>query len=331
MARYRCGNKTLLTPGVFLFLLILAGLALLLPGCGRKDPRSLNGYALEENPRDNHDVYPYLVRTESSTWYLAEEDIALLGEEAYFSGLREILEDMEPDFADARQALAGCLKEDVPSVDIYTDFRGKAGISETAGAYYNPISRFIKVFYGWDMAKEALLHEYVHYLTMTCAETPALEGFWAEGAAEYISKIVCRNRMLRSINMGFSDEEALFYKEHGAWDEEEDCIDPRLFYFGTARVIAEGALEGMEYFSVSDKMMTRTPQIQQRPGADTVSHIEAGCILAYLAETFTEEKVFASWDASPKEMEEIFGKSFDGIYADWAVWNTEKCEALGLQ
>ena len=313
--------------------LLLVILLVTLAGCGTKDTASANDsddWQIEENQRDNKTTYPYVVHTESSTWYLAADDIALLGEEAYYAGLKEILQDVEPDFADAREALAGYLPEEIPPVDIFTDFCGKAGISEIAGAYYNPRSNFIKLFSGWDMAKEALLHEYVHYLTMHCAETPAVEGFWAEGIAEYVSKLVCKNRMLRSVNMGFSDEEAQFYKERGAWDNEEDCIDPKLFYYGTAQIIAQGQLVGTDYFSVSDVTITRTPQIQQNPRPDKMSHIEAACIMAYLIETYSEDLVLSSLDSKTEEMETIFGKPFNEIYTDWTEWNTGKFEELGL-
>ena len=290
---------------------LVCRLLFMLSGCGQREDSLSVGYPIEENQQENKATYPYVVHTESSTWYLAKDDIALLGEEDYYAGLTEILEDMEQDFADARAALAGYLQEEIPPVDIFTDFCGKAGISETAGAYYNERSNFIKLFDGWDTAKEALLHEYVHYLTMHCTEVPTTAGFWAEGIAEYVSNIVCKNRMLRSTNMGFSDEELLFYKDHGAWDDEEDCIDPKLFYFGTAQVIAHGQLVGMEYFSVSDVTITRTAQIQQKPNADNVSHIEAACIIAYLVDTYSKDLIFRNWNTKPEEMEKTIGQSFD--------------------
>ena len=316
--------------GMFLRRMLFVLSVLFLSGCSKNGNISLAGYEVEENGRDNKAVYPYVVHTESSTWYLAKDDIALLGEEEYYAGLVDILEDMEADFADARDALEGYIQKDIPPVDIYTDFCGKASISETAGAYYHSISNFIKVFSGWDMAEEALLHEYVHYLTMHCTDIPAADGFWAESIAEYISKIVCKNRMLRSINMGFNDEEASFYKEHGAWDAEEECMDPRLFYYGTARVIAQGSLVGMEYFSVSDVYITRTQQIQENPTMKTVSHIEAACITDYLIRIFSGDQVFKNWNTEPEDMEQVFGKPFAEIYRDWADWNAEQCEKLGL-
>ena len=312
-------------------MMLLLTSIILLPGCSKRDALSVNGYTIENNQRDNKATYPYVLRTDSSTWYLSGEDISLLGEEDYYAGLAEILNDLEQDFSDARDALTGYIQEEIPPVDIYTDFSGRAGISEVAGAYYNERSNFIKLFSGWDMAKESLLHEYVHYLTMHCSEAPPSEGFWAEGIAEYISKIVCKNRMLRSINMGIPEETALFYKEHGAWDEKEACIDPKLFYIGTAQVIAQGQLVGKEYFSVSDVTITRTPQIQQNPSADKVSHIEAACIIAYLADTYSKEWVFTNWNTETAEMDVTIGESFEEIYKNWVIWNTELYEKSGLR
>ena len=312
-------------------MMLLLTSIILLPGCSKRDALSVNGYTIENNQRDNKATYPYVLRTDSSTWYLSGEDISLLGEEDYYAGLAEILNDLEQDFSDARDALTGYIQEEIPPVDIYTDFSGRAGISEVAGAYYNERSNFIKLFSGWDMAKESLLHEYVHYLTMHCSETPPSEGFWAEGIAEYISKIVCKNRMLRSINMGIPEETALFYKEHGAWDEKEECIDPKLFYIGTAQVIAQGQLVGKEYFSVSDVTITRTPQIQQNPSADKVSHIEAACIIAYLADTYSKEWVFTNWNTKTAKMDVTIGESFEEIYKNWVIWNTELYEKSGLR
>lgn len=312
-------------------MMLLLTSIILLPGCSKRDALSVNGYTIENNQRDNKATYPYVLRTDSSTWYLSGEDISLLGEEDYYAGLAEILNDLEQDFSDARDALTGYIQEEIPPVDIYTDFSGRAGISEVAGAYYNERSNFIKLFSGWDMAKESLLHEYVHYLTMHCSEAPPSEGFWAEGIAEYISKIVCKNRMLRSINMGIPEETALFYKEHGAWDEKEECIDPKLFYIGTAQVIAQGQLVGKEYFSVSDVTITRTPQIQQNPSADKVSHIEAACIIAYLADTYSKEWVFTNWNTETAEMDVTIGESFEEIYKNWVIWNTELYEKTGLR
>ena len=92
-----------------------------------------------------------------------------MGEEAFYKGLEDILSYAEADMTDACKALTGRIWEDVPPVEIRTDFCGKAEISQDAGAYYNGLANMIKLFHSWDMAKFSLLHEYVHYLTTRIA------------------------------------------------------------------------------------------------------------------------------------------------------------------
>ena len=73
-------------------------------------------YSIEENTAENRATYPYVVHTESATWYLSKDDIALLGEEAFFRGLYDLLEYQEADFADARAALSGFISEEVEPI-----------------------------------------------------------------------------------------------------------------------------------------------------------------------------------------------------------------------
>ena len=288
-------------------------------------------YSIEENTAENRTTYPYVVHTESSTWYLAEDDIALLGEEAFFEGLWETLKNLDADYADAREALSGFIFEEIEPIEIRTDFCAKAGISEIGGAYYNGRSNFIKVFYGWDTAKASLMHEYVHYLTIHCTDNPVTHGLFAEGLAEYISTIVCKNRMLRDCYSHVAtEEETTFLRDHGAWDAEEGCLDPRLVCFGTAELIVNGGLQGQEFLSTADVLTTRTPEIQEHPTAETISHTEAACIMAYLAEKYTRESLLSHMSINAAEMEQVFGESFEDVYEHWKTWNKEHCNELGL-
>ena len=311
---------------VLLAALMLAGFS----SCGKMPNDPQFDYKVIENTDSDKAVYPYIVKTESAAWYLAGDDIDLLGEDPFYEGLYDILKYQESDFAEAREALGGFIPEKIEPVKIYTDFCGKAGISEFAGAYYNERSNFIKVFSGWEMAKNALLHEYIHYLTVCCTDAPVLDRFFAEGIAEYISKIVCQNRMLRSINMGFSEEETSFYREHGAWDEKEECVDPKRYYFGTAETIAQGRIVGMEYPTIFNTVIVRTPQIQQAPGTEDLSFAEAACIMAYLVDSYSRETVYSHMNNTADDLESIFGESFSEIYHHWTEWNTEQCKKMGL-
>ena len=312
---------------------VLLALALLscvlLSACGGAHPK-VAGYKVEENTNDKRTTYPYVVHTPSATWYLAADDIALMGEEAYFEGLAAILKDQEQDFADAREALKGYINEEIPAIDIYTDFSGRAAASESFGAYYNMRSDFIKLFGDWTMAAATLLHEYVHYLTVHCAPIPARPGFWAEAAANYFSMIACKDRMARSVDHGQSQEELAIYRAGGAWDEAEDCLDMQKFYYGTAYTFEQGWMVGIEFYSVSDVMEQRTEKLQQDPSIQHISHFEAASILAYLIETYSMDTVMASMDTDPDEIESVFGEPFSEIYRKWAVWNAAKCAELGL-
>lgn len=311
---------------------ILLVISMMLALCGwgpaAADPRQK--YAVEENTAENKAVYPYIVRTESATWYLSADDIALLGEEAFFDGLYETLRYQEEDFADARSALAGFIPEEVESIDIYTDFCGKAGASEVGGAYYNEDRNFIKVFRGWQITQFTLLHEYVHYLTVHCAENPVTHGLFAEGIADYVSKILCRNRMMRCCSRFVSEEEKAFLKAHGAWDGEEDCVDPLLYWFGRAESFALGQAMGEEYMCTADIRIIRTEEIQRNPAADTISHMEAACIMAYLAEKYSREELFSHMGMDPADLEQVFGEAFPELYRHWTEWNAVRCAELGL-
>ncbi len=119
-------------------------------------------YLLENNEGNNASSYPYVIHTPSATWYLSAEDMAAQGEDAFFSGLEQLLQNQETDFAEARAVLAPYLQEEIPPIDIYTDFCGHAEESATFGAYYNANRREIRVFQNGYTAAYALLHEDVH-------------------------------------------------------------------------------------------------------------------------------------------------------------------------
>lgn len=297
--------------------------------CAAEEPGKYN---IEENTAENKTTYPYIVRTKSAIWFLAKDDIDLMGEDAFYEGLWEILQYQDEDFADARAALAGFIHEETEPIEIRTDFCGKAGISEIKmiGAYYNSRSNFIKVFRSWEVVKYALLHEYVHYLTIHCTNTPVEHGLFTEGIAEYISTIACKNRMKRDLSRSLDEEEKNFFKTHGVWDMEEDCLDVQLYEFGIAERYAQGAAQGTEYLSTIDEPTIRTPEIQQNPTAENISHEEAACILAYLTETYSKETVLSHLNMDPADMEKVFGEMFADIYEHWKEWNSIQFSEAGM-
>ena len=309
-------------------LLALLLLSSLLSACGGAEPSSRP--VIEENRGDNKTAYPRVVHTSSATWYFAADDIALLGEDAFYESFYALLELQEQDFADARAALKGYIPDEIPAIDIYTAFSSKDEITELTDAYYDQRNNYIKLYFGWENAGTALLHEYVHYLTQHCTEKPASFGFYAEGIAEYISKLVCKNRMARRVNLAASEEELANLKAHGAWDETENCIDLVKTYYGQAEFYAQGGGVGSNIYTVVNTTDPRTEDMWKYPTAETVSHMEAACMMAYLIETYSLDTVMKSLPTDPKFFPTVYGESFTDLYWKWAAWNTEKCAELGI-
>ena len=310
------------------FTIALVMLAALSVSCGK---RASDGKPkTEANTGSDKAEYPFLVHTESATWHLAAADIALLGEDAFYEGLYAILEDQDKDFADAREALKDYIPEDVPVIDIYTAFSETADDTGFIDAVYDRESNVIKLYTGWHAVSTTLLHEYVHYLTMHCMQRPASLGFYAEGVAEYVSCIACKNRMTRRVYTDLPEEETAEARSHGVWDEAENCLDVKKYYFSYASAMAAGETIGQEYFAVTDFFEMRTEEVQQNPTIWNVSHIEAACIFAYLIETYSMETVMTALSTDPDNFSYVFGKPFSRTYRDWVKWNAEKCAELGL-
>ena len=307
--------------------LLLAALLLSLPVicCAEQ-----TGYQKEEYTGWNKDSYPWIVRTPNAVWYISKADIELLGEEAYYEGLYAILDDAEADFADARAALAGYITDEIQPIDIHTDFCNKAEKSKNASAYYNGQGNFIKLFSGWNDARAALLHEYVHYLTMHCAQPRTRFGFWAEGMADYVADHVCKNRLGRSVNMAFEKAGYPLVMWELAWDEAENCIDPRKLDIGLGVLAANGGLVGQRYYAVMNEMIVRTEEMDQNLNPDELSLCEASGMIAYLVEEYGKDTVFGNWNVDPDNMATVYGKDFSELYRDWAAWNEEQCKLLGI-
>lgn len=296
------------------------------------DSKFVAGYKVEKNESNDKANFPYVIHTESSNWYIAEDDIELLGEDDFWAGLEEVLQLQESDFADAREILKDYLDE-VPAVDIYTDFCGKAGSSTSyLGAYYNKISNFIKVFHAWGEVENSLLHEYVHYLTMTCTKINTQDAMFCEGVAEYVSKIACKNLMARRSFYNAMAKDNPEYvdqlKTQGMWDTDDDEIDIAKLYYFNAKCYADGTFNGGEYTTITMSKMTRTDQKLSSMQPVYLSYIEAGCIFEYLVDTYSFDMVMEHLDTKNENFEEVFGKKFYELYDDWKKWNEDKCDSF---
>ena len=198
--------KTILRTGCAVLILAICMSCLLSFGTGTawaetpEETVTLPGltWPVERAEGPTAESYPYILRTESAVWHLSADDMELQGEEEYCASLELLLQDLDADFAEARELLAPWIWEEIPPIDIYTDFCGHAERDEIFGAFYYGSRREIRLFHDWDLAARSLLHEYVHYLSFTCTDRPISEGLFGEGVAEYVSHFACRNRMDRN-------------------------------------------------------------------------------------------------------------------------------------
>ena len=292
-------------------------------GCAKKDnARTIAGYALEPS----EGAYSYVIHTPHATWHLAAADIEFLGEETFFEGLERILENQEADFSDAIAALDGYLDE-VPVIDIYTDFSGrteeaKLGIFDAYCRWNVPC---IEV-YQPDGAFEALLHEYVHYLTHCCMPCKIDGSFWSEAIAEYVSKFACKNRMLHS---AFTEEGKTIYAEHGFADGDGD---PNLkkIYCAAAAAFRDGSMIGQSFTVVSQASVQMTERMVEHPMLTMLSYQEAVCFFDWLVARYGKDLVFANMTIGQGGFRDVFGEDFETLFFAWAADNQAFCEENGL-
>ena len=316
-------------------LLLIALLLLGFGACGKKAAeddavRTVGRYKVVLNDNERKDTYPYVVRTENAAWYLAGADIEMMGEEAFYAGLEDILQYAEADMADARKALTGRIPDQVPPVEIRTDFCGKATISQDAGAYYNGLANMIKLFRSWDMAKFSLLHEYVHYLTVHCAEKKTMHYFYIETVAEYVSKFVCENRMIRSMDFSQADQPQLqaLAKIWGDFDE----VKYRNSCLSESDAFARGLYDERPYSCVGQYTTARKADKRLPDHLYELSYAEADSMALYLIERDGEGKYLDHWDmVDEDQLAGLYGYTLGELMTAWSDWNARQCAALGLR
>ena len=306
---------------LLLALTMCAGLPV---GCTKKDDtKKIAGYALEPG----EGIYSYVIHTPHATWHLAAADIELLGEDAFFEGLERILENQEADFSDAIAALDGYLN-DVPVIDIYTDFSGRTERAKlgTYGAYCLFHVPCIEI-YKPDVAFESLLHEYAHYLTHCCMPYAIDGNFWSEAIAEYVSKFVCKNRMLHAT---FTEEGRNELAARGFADPDGNP-DIGKIYRATAAAYRDGSMIGQTYSAVSQAPVKMTERMVEHPTLTLLSYHEAACFFDWLTARYGKELVFANMSIGQGDFGAVFGEDFETLFFEWAEDNRAYCEENGLK
>ena len=269
------------------------------------------------------DKYPYVIEGESYRIYFSSEDVKAEGYQAFIEPYMTVSPLYELDFADAREALEGIAPEKKYIVDIFTDFLSSEKKYEIDSGYYDNENDMLVLLKGWSLAHEALLHEYVHFLTRSYMLSPLYEGM-----TEAVANFVCQNRMRRMQATLHNDESVEFLKENDLWDYELGSIDIKKLYtfFGYKfYCYGEGETVNGDYYSIWGKHYDRVPE---EVTLASMSYISAASFSMYLFELYGMKTVYDA-SANMLTLEKLWGKPFDEIYNDWGEWVTAKVSEYG--
>jgi len=266
--------------------------------------------------------YPYVLADAEANWYFHPADVKEYGYKAFFEEYQIVEKLMPLDFADARDLFEEYLPEEVEPVDICTMFY-KNDVVENG--LYRIKENHIELFDDWEMAKYALLHEYVHYLTMGQTELCTTGWVFAEGVAEEAAVWGCENYLRAEYLREIYDADQM--RELHIYDEEKECVSNEKLVYATANSLYFGKMEGLEYHTVTYELKKRPDRIKT---FSELSYEEVASITSYLIEKYGRDAVYKGY-YNYDSFIELIGKEFIELYDEWGAWNKEQCNKLGLQ
>ena len=313
-----------------LYRLLAAWMAMMLAfSCGgnSRAEEEKPGYVPEENTEYRPKVYPYLIKTGTSRIYFRQQCPGSPEESDAIQAMLAMLDDMEADFEHVKLVLEPYLKEDISPVRILVETGQDPGKNyESVSIVYDPRSRMIRLYGEPENARPDLLVGYIGYLLTGCMEPPCEVSFWLYGISGYLSCFSGADRLLRSAaDTSLYTKDRAYLIAEGAWDTENACPDPERYCLLLARNYSRGYYVGQKYAAVGGRILTRTEEIQQNMRPDFMSEWEAASMTAFLVERYGEEKVMRNFNCSMGKLEQVYGKGFEQLYAEWILWNEARC------
>lgn len=276
----------------------------------------------EYNGRRELKEYPYVMSDAEANWYFHADDVNEYGYKAFIEEYLATEELMVLDFPEARALFENFLPEEVEKVDICTMFYEKHGAE---GGVYRTLENHIELYYTWETARNSLLHEYVHYLSMGETKMVRAGGALAEGIAEEAAIWGCENRMRAESLRSMYDVEEM--RQAGLFDEEKDRISYEKMAYSLANSLYVGELDDMEYLSMSYDLKVRSGKVKT---LSELSYQEMASLTHYLVELYGRDAVYEGFYEYDSFME-LIGKEFIELYDEWGAWNKEQCDRLGLE
>ncbi|MBE5907074.1 MAG: hypothetical protein E7277_09920, partial [Lachnospiraceae bacterium] len=147
-----------------------------------------------EDMHGDRNIYQadYEIERNDAIWCFYNRDFKKLGYKEMVRNYNRMEPKREKDFEEAREFLEDYLPAEMKKVEIYADFQNTA----SANGFEMPSKNAIVLGVSWMSAMGCLLHEYVHYLTMSkdCILDMSYSRFCYEGVAEWVANMALENR-----------------------------------------------------------------------------------------------------------------------------------------
>jgi hypothetical protein len=153
--------------------------------------------------------------------------------------------------------------------------------------------------------------------------------FYIETVAEYVSKFVCENRMIRSIDFSNSDQPELNALAE-IWGDF-DQVKYRNACLSESDAFARGLHDERPFSCVGQYVTVRKADKRLPDHLYELSYAEADSMVLYLTGKDGEEKYLDNWDIVDEDkLAGLYGYTLAELLTAWSAWNAEQCEELGL-
>lgn len=234
---------------------------------------------------------------------------------------------MADDLDDAVEYFAKYSNTDlVPPINVFTAFVEDGTQNENASAVYINAQQRIEVYNSWLMSQYSLLHEYCHYLTISCNRNE-MSSVLYEGMAEAISSFYLENRMSREFYKMWLEGRLDAFAERNVYDAANDewLLDNYSVYGG---VVEYKNMNDGPYLCIIGVMM------DQRPNSDVIkpselTYDDACMFTAYLMETYGTDFVMTNC-ATFDDFLAAVGKDFRTLFTEYGSWLFKIAEERGI-
>lgn len=281
------------------------------------EPFACYNYAFNDN-RQN-EKYPYVVHEENFNMFFKTIDVTAMGYKDFMAGYADIHKYAPDDFRDVQEHYWKNLDDDtIAPPDIYTKFQkdGRDDFYDRFSAMYDKSINQIEIYGDWDMAKWALVHEYVHYIDRH--HWYGVDSMVLEAYTEELAVYECRNYLRQQFLTGYCE----------GYFEGIDVLNPETGLFDASvyndlQAVAMYTGTDKEWESLTGGVTERWTKDRTKVLFSEMSYHAASSFYHFLTEKLGEKKVhFASGKLI--EFYELFEGDYESLYREWGDGLVEK-------